>query len=167
VHETPEELATLQALLDRSAAGAGPHLSDIITEERRVSAEELCGLLTGMQLLVVATVTADGRPLVGPVDGYFIHGSWYFSSGRNSMRMRHLRARPAVSATHLRGEALAITVHGTAELFDLNDPDRPELNQAMIEHYLPLQGPSFEEWLDEELPIGARISAEKMFTFRL
>ena len=25
-------------------------------------------------LLVVATVTADGRPLVGPVDGYFIHG---------------------------------------------------------------------------------------------
>ena len=58
-------------------------------------------------------------------------------------------------------------MHGRAELFDLNDPDRPELTQAMLDHYLPLQGPSFEEWLDEEVPIGARIVADKMFTFRI
>jgi hypothetical protein len=167
MHESPEELGALQALLDQSAAGAGSHLSGIITDARRVSAEELCGLLTGMQLLVVATVTADGRPLAGPVDGYFIHGSWYFSSGRESVRMRHLRARPAVSATHPRGEAWAITVHGTAEVFDLNSPDRVALRQAMLDHYLPIQGPAFQEWLDNEDAVGARIDASKMFTFRL
>ena len=72
--ETPEEIDRLQQLLDRSAAGAGPHLKDIITDERRVSAEQLCQRLQGMKLLVVATVTADGRPLAGPVDGYFLHG---------------------------------------------------------------------------------------------
>ncbi len=167
MHETPEELSELQDLLDRSAAGAGSHLSDIITDDRRASASELSELLTGLQLLVVATVTADGRPLAGPVDGYFIHGAWYFSSGRESVRMRHLEVRPALSATHLRGEALAISVHGRAELFDVNDPDQPALRRAMLQHYLPLQGPSFGEWLDAVNPVGARISADKMFTFRL
>jgi hypothetical protein len=46
------------------------------------------------RLLVVATVAADGRPLAGPVDGYFLHGSFSFSSGRDSVRMCHLAARP-------------------------------------------------------------------------
>ena len=167
--ETIEEIGELQALLDRSAAAAGSHLSGIITEERRLSAEELCRRLQGMRLLVVATVTADGRPLSGPVDGYFLHGSFWFSSGRDSVRMRHLRARPAVSTTHLPGEHLAVTVHGAAELFEMRGRGREatELRQAMLDHYVPLQGPQFEEWLDELDALGARIRPERMFTFHL
>ena len=57
-----------------------------------MSAEQLCQRLQGMKLLVVATVTADGRPLAGPVDGYFLHGSFYFGSGRDSVRMPPGRA---------------------------------------------------------------------------
>jgi general stress protein 26 len=167
MRETPEELDDLQQLLDRSAAGAGEHLRGIITDERRLSAARLTGQLQGMRLLVVATVTADGRPLAGPVDGYFLHGTFWFSSGRNSVRMRHLAARPAVSATHLPGDELAVTVHGRAELFDLRDPARGELRQAMLDHYLPLQGPQFETWLDEVDAMGARIVPEKMFTFAM
>ena len=163
--ETAEEIDRLQQLLDRSAAGAGPHLAGIITDERRLSAAQLAGRLQGMRLLVVATVTADGRPLAGPVDGYFLHGSFWFSSGRNSVRMRHLAARPAVSATHLPGEELAVTVHGRAELFDLSDPEGRELRQAMLDHYLPTQGAEFQTWLDEADAVGARIVAAKMFTF--
>ena len=163
--ETPDEIDRLQELLDRSAAGAGPHLRGIITDERRLSALRLCQVLSGMRLLVVATVAADGRPLVGPVDGYFLHGSFYFSSGRTSVRMRHLAVRPAVSATHIPGEELAVTVHGRAELFDLRDPDHGELRQAMLDYYLPKQGPEFETWLDGLDAIGARIVAEKIFTF--
>ncbi len=104
-----------------------------------------------MRLLTVATVTADGRCSRSrrPVDGYFLHGTFWFSSGRNSVRMRHLAARPAVSATHLPGDELAVTVHGRAELFDLRDPARGELRQAMLDHYLPRQGPQFETWLDQ------------------
>ena len=165
--ETSEEIDRLQQLLDRSAAGAGQHLRGIITDERRLSAVQVVERLPGMRLLTVATVTADGRPLAGPVDGYFLHGSFYFSSGRNSVRMRHLAARPAVSATHLPGEELAVTVHGQAELFDLRDPARGELRQAMLDYYLPRQGPEYETWLDQLDAVGARIAAEKMFTFSM
>src|SRR5215470_20219888 len=130
--ETHEELAQLQELMDASMAAAGPHISSIITAERRLTAAQLCEQLTGLRLLSLATVTADGRPLTGPVDGYLLHGSFYFSSGRDSVRMRHLAARPAVSASHLPGEDLAVTVHGRAELFELNGPDGRELRQAML-----------------------------------
>jgi hypothetical protein len=165
VLETAQELDRLQRLLDVSAAGAGPHMSGILTQERRLSARELCTRLTGMRLLVVATVTADGRPLAGPVDGYFLHGTFWFSSGRESVRMRHLAARPAVSATHLPGEELAVTMHGRADLFELNGPAGAELRRAMLDHYVPLQGPDFEKWLDGIDGLGARINPAKIFTF--
>jgi nitroimidazol reductase NimA-like FMN-containing flavoprotein (pyridoxamine 5'-phosphate oxidase superfamily) len=157
----------LQELMDRSAAGAGSHLRGIITGERRLTARQVCQRLQGMRLLVVATVTADGRPLAGPVDGYFLHGSFYFGSGRDSVRMRHLAARPAVSASYVAGEELAVTVHGQAELFAVLDPAHGELRQAMLDHYLPKQGPEFETWLDQSDPVGARIAAEKIFTFAM
>jgi general stress protein 26 len=163
--ETPEELGNLQRLLDHSMAGAGEHLRGIITGERRLSAADLAGRLPGMRLLTVATVTADGRPLAGPVDGYFLHGTFWFSSGRNSVRMRHLAARPAVSATHLPGEELAVTVHGRAELLDLRDPAAAELRQAMLDWYVPRQGPEFESWLNAVDAVAARIEPAKMFTF--
>lgn len=167
MRETAGELARLQRLLDDSMAGAGPHLQSIITGERRLDAEGVCRRLQGMCLLVLATVTADGRPLVGPVDGYFLHGSFWFSSGRESVRMRHLAARPAVSASHLPGEHLAVTVHGRAELFDLSHPVGEELRQAMVDHYLPIQGPAFETWLSSSDSLGARIDAARMFTLHI
>ncbi len=167
MHETPEELSRLQRILDASAAGAGPHLRAILTEDRRVDAASLCEELSGMRPLVVATVTADGRPLAGPVDGYFLHGSFSFSSARNSVRMRHLASRPAVSATYLAGDAFAVTVHGRAELFDVLDPAHGDLRQAMLDFYLPRQGPAFETWQRHENPIGARIAPEKVFTFQM
>jgi hypothetical protein len=165
--ETAEELGNLQRLLDRSMAGAGEHLRGIITGERRLSAADLAGRLPGMRLLTVATVTAVGRPLAGPVDGYFLHGTFWFSSGRNSVRMRHLAARPAVSATYLPGEELAVTVHGRAELLDLRDPAAAELRQAMLDWYVPRQGPEFESWLNALDAVAARIEPAKMFTFSM
>jgi hypothetical protein len=37
----------------------------------------------------------------------------------------------------------------------------------MLDFYLPKQGPAFETWLENEDPLGARITPEKLFTFRL
>lgn len=165
--ETAEELAVLQELLDRSDSSAGPHLRGIITAERRLTALELCERLQGMRLLVVATVTEDGRPLTGPVDGYFVHGSWWFTSSPDSVRMRHLRTRPAISACHIPGEELAVTVHGTAELGDISEGTGADVRQAMLDHYMPIQGPAFEEWLGSEEILGARIDAQKLFTFHM
>lgn len=168
MHETPEELDQLQALLDASAAAAGPHLRGIITEERRLNAAELCLKLTGMRLLTVATVTADRRPLSGPFDGYFLHGSFWFSTSRNSVRARHLSRRSAVSVTHLPHERLAVSAHGDAALFDFPSPETAELREAMLDHYLPLQGPTFQEWLDGmKGGVAARVDASKLFVFHL
>lgn len=162
--ETDQELDELQALLDRSAAAAGPHMSDILTEDRRLTAADLCRRLQGMCLLALATTTADGRPLTGAVDGYLLHGSFYFSTGRNAVRARHLAARPAVSATYLPDEHLAVSVHGRAEIFDVQGDEAAELRQAMLDHYLPKQGPAFQEWLDTSDGVAVRIVAEKLFT---
>jgi len=162
MHETPDELRRLQELLDASVAEAGPHLKSMVSDEHRIDAATLSEKLSGMRLLVVATVTADGRPLTGPVDGYFLHGTFWFGSARNSLRMRHQAARPAVSATYLPGQEFSVTVHGQAELFDVLDPAHDELQRAMLDHYLPSQGPAFETWLREEKPLGARIAPDRI-----
>src|SRR5579871_7006434 len=148
MHETDTDLAALQDLLDRSDAAAGPHLRSIITAERRLSAREVADRLVGMRLLALATVTADCRPLVGPVDGIFYRGSFYFGSSPDSVRFRHLRQRPAVSATHLPGEELAVTVHGSAEFVNVSRPEQGGFRQTLLDIYCPQYGAEWETWLD-------------------
>ncbi len=161
MHETPEDLAALQDLLDRSYAGAGPHLRRIVTPQRRLTAAQVSERLTGMRLLALATVTSDGRPIVGPVDGIFFRGAFHFGSSPDSLRFRHIRARPHVSATHLPGEELAVTVHGRALPVDVaSGPFR----EALLEVYVPRYGPEWEEFLDSG-PVYARIDADRMFTY--
>ena len=164
MHETAEDFAQLQDLLDRSYAGAGEHLKRITTPERRLTATDVADRLTGMSLLTLATVTADGRPLVGPVDGVFFRGAFYFGSGPDSVRFRHIRARPQVSATHLPAEELAVTVHGRAVFVDTKDPENLEFRQTLLEVYVPLYGEQWELFLDSG-PLYARIDAHRMFTF--
>jgi uncharacterized pyridoxamine 5'-phosphate oxidase family protein len=164
MHETAEDLAVLQDLLDRSYAGAGTHLLRIHTPERRLTAHEVADRLTGMCLLALATVTADGRPIVGPVDGIFYRGAFHFGSAPDSVRFRHIAARPHVSATHLPGEELAVTVHGRAVLVDVKSAAAADLRRTLLEVYVPRYGPQWEEFLDSG-PVYARIEAERMFTF--
>jgi nitroimidazol reductase NimA-like FMN-containing flavoprotein (pyridoxamine 5'-phosphate oxidase superfamily) len=165
MHETAADLSALQDLLDRSYASAGAHLRGIITPERRLSAEQVVERLTGMRLLALATVTADGRPIVGPVDGIFLRGSFHFGSSPDSVRFRHIRARPQVSATHLPGEELAVTVHGRAVPVDVRAAEGAELRRTLFDIYLPRYG---ESWLRIlEGGVYARIDAERMFTFHM
>lgn len=161
MHERPSDLADLQTLLDRSVAGAGQHLSSIFSPERRLSAEQLTERLTGMRLLTLATVTAAGEPRTAPVDGLFYRGQFWFGSAPNSARFRHIRARPAVSATHLPGESLAVIVHGTCALIDINSEAMTGLRDLCLEIY----GPGWNEW---GAPAQyARIDADRMFTFAM
>jgi hypothetical protein len=166
MHETPSDLATLQDLLDRSMASAGAHLSSIITPDRRLTAGQVCARLTGMSLLTLATVTSDGRPLAGPVDGIFHRGSFHFGSSPDSVRFRHIRRNPHVSATHLPGEELAVTVHGRAVPVDVRSPEGAGLRKTLLEVYVPRYGSEWESFLDSG-PLYARIEATRMFTFHM
>jgi Pyridoxamine 5'-phosphate oxidase len=166
VHETREDIRALQDLLDRSYAGAGSHLRSITTADRRVSAEDLVGELTGMCLLVVATVTADCRPIAGPLDGIFYRGAFHFGTAPDSIRYRHLLRRPQISATHLPREEFAVTVHGRAVPVDLRDPAHPGFRETLLEVYVPRYGAEWEQFLDSG-PAYMRIEAERMFTFQM
>ena len=166
MHETREELAALQELLDRSDARAGTHLKRIITAERRLTAAELAERLQGMVLLSLATVTADGRPIVGAVDGVFYRGSFHFGSAPDSVRFRHIAARPHVSAIHLPGEELGVTVHGRAVPFDIGSPEAAGFRQALLDIYIPRYGEDWERFLDSGVAY-ARIEADRMFTYAM
>ena len=166
MHETPADMSALQGLLDDSMAAAGSHLSNIIVPSRRLSAQQVCGRLTGMSLLALATVTSDGRPLVGPVDGIFYRSSFYFGSSPDSVRFRHIRRRPFVSATHLPGEDLAVTVHGRAVPVDVRSDEGAGFRQTLLEVYVPRYGSEWETFLDSG-PTYARIEASRMFTFHM
>ncbi len=159
MRETPEDIVRLQRLLDESYAKAGEHLRDIITPERRLSAERICEELKGMTLLALATVSAKGEPVVGPVDGVLFKGLFIFGSAENSVRFQHIRTRPAVSATHFRGEELVVTVHGYARELDKPDSRYDELKDVYREIY----GGEWDNWNYWESAPYAYIEPRVMF----
>jgi hypothetical protein len=160
VHDTPADIAALQKLLDHSYATAGAHLLGIHTPKRRLTAQLLAERLDGMCLLSLATVSADCRPFVGPVDGIFYRGAFHFGSSPDSVRFRHIRPRPHVSATHVPSEELAVTVHGRAVAVDIQADEG--FRQTLLEVYVPRYGPEWEQFLDSG-PVYARIEADRMF----
>jgi Pyridoxamine 5'-phosphate oxidase len=173
MHETAEDIRELQELLDRSYERAGGHLRSITTPERRVDAEELVVRLTGMCLLVVATVTADCRPIAGPLDGIFYRGAFHFGTAPDSVRYRHLLKRPQVTATHMPAEEFAVNVHGRAAPIATRDPAHRGFRETLFEVYGPRIGAEeWERFLEggdepERSPVYMRIEAERMLTFQM
>jgi nitroimidazol reductase NimA-like FMN-containing flavoprotein (pyridoxamine 5'-phosphate oxidase superfamily) len=167
MHESQSDIAALQALMDRSYAAGGAHLLRILTPERRLTAEEVVERLTGMRLLALATATGDGRPIVGPVDGIFYRGAFHFGSAPDSVRFQHIRERPHVSATHLPGEELAVTVHGRATPVDIRSEEAAGFRQAVLDIYVPRYGAQWEHEFLDTGPVYARIDADRMFTYAM
>ena len=167
MHETEQDIAWLETLLDRSYDTAGEHLRSITTPPRRIPARELSGLLSGVQVVNLATVTADGSPRVAPVDGLFYRGRFFFGSSTTSQRYRNLQRRPQVSAAHTRGEDLAVIVHGTAETFSLKDAAYGDFLAYCREVYIPLYGEGWNDFASGDTIFYARIEPVRMFTFRM
>ncbi|ALE83519.1 hypothetical protein [Pseudonocardia sp. HH130629-09] len=123
--ETTTEITDLQRLLDASVSGAGDHLRSIVVPgERTLTAEQLVRVATGICTLALATTTRRGEPRVSGVDGHLLHGAWVVGTDPRAVKARHLAARPAVSAAHLRGDDLGIFTHGTAH--PLNPAGAPQ-----------------------------------------
>ncbi|GIH11135.1 hypothetical protein Rhe02_92020 [Rhizocola hellebori] len=135
MHETAEEIDALQQLLDRSAGRAGPQLTAIVKEDRRLTARQVLAELTGMKVLIVATVTASGEPRTSAVDGHFLHGQWLFGTDARAHKARQLRANPAASATYADGERVAVFTHGYADCIDREHPLFDACDAHFINHY--------------------------------
>ncbi|MCT2593588.1 pyridoxamine 5'-phosphate oxidase family protein [Streptomyces sp. N2-109] len=157
--ETPEDLDRLQRLLDDSYAAAGTYLRSVLAKERRLDAAGVVAELGAVHVMALATTTAGGEPRVGPTDGLFYRGRLYFYSGAGSVRFRHIRARPAVSASVIDGERLQITVHGQAR--EVIPTEDQELAAFLIEVY------GREEWDRSRSALSwARIEPNRMITYR-
>jgi hypothetical protein len=161
MYETPDDLAALQDLLDRSFATAGKHLADIWSEKTRITAAQLSAELPGVQILDLATVNPRGEPRVAPVDGLFFRGHLWFGSSPDSFRVRHLRARPACSAANVRGESFAVVAHGAAVEHAIGS----DLRNAFL-GYVREVYPRWEEWGFSEAPyfqlVPSRLYASRL-----
>jgi uncharacterized pyridoxamine 5'-phosphate oxidase family protein len=160
MHETAADLAALQQLLDASYARIGPHMRSIHTPERRVAASDLARVLRGVRVLDLATVTAKCEPRVSPVDGLFYRGRFYFGSGEESTRFRHLRRRPQVSACHTIGETFATIVHGRAVEIDVRAHAQSGFLDYVYEVY-----PEWAEWYADSTPPYAWIEPSAMYAY--
>jgi uncharacterized pyridoxamine 5'-phosphate oxidase family protein len=159
VHETPEELTALQALIDRSFDAAGPHLLSIMTPERRLNARQVVRYLDGIKHVALGTVTAKGEPRVAPLDSLFVHGRFVVSTGGRSVRLRHMRVRPAVSLTHVVGDDVAMVVNGRAVVIERGDMAAEELDRIATSVY----GSSPFSW--GESVVFIRVEPAQMFAY--
>ena len=163
MHETTEQTAALQGLLDRSYASAGQHLRSIHTDAWRMSADEVCATLSKVCILDLATVNAAARPYVAPVDGLFLHGVFWFGSSPESQRFRHIRTNPYVSAAHTLGEEISIIVHGIAREVDVACGAYEHLRDYCRSVY----GASFDDWARWGEQPYAWIEPRSMFAIRI
>lgn len=146
MHESESDVTELQRLLDASLARSNEHLRAIIKpDERTLTARQLVRALTGMRVLVVATTTVRGEPRTSAADGHFLRGRWIFTTSGVAAKARQLRARPAVSVTHLDGERLGVFTHGTAVRLSPEHDDFGRVDAHLTEHY----GSSPTTWDDD------------------
>lgn len=145
MRETPEEIAELQSLLDRSLAGAGEHLRSIFVG-RTIAAGQLVQVLDGMCVLAVATVTPKGEPRISGADGHFLHGRWVFGTARNAAKARNLAANPAASVAHMRGEDLGVFVHGKVEVLNPADGEPHPAWPETLSHLKDFYGHDAFDW---------------------
>jgi hypothetical protein len=163
MHETAAELGALQRILDRSYASAGQHLRSIHHPQMRMRADEVCVTLTGVCIADLATVSSRNRPFVAPVDALFLGGVLWFGSAPNSLRFKHIRRNPHVSAAVTRGEEISILVHGLAHEIDTASGDYERLHEYCREVY-GAQYDGYGFW--GKVPF-AWIEPERMYAVRM
>jgi general stress protein 26 len=135
VRETSAELEELQALIDRSHKRMKPHMRSIVDPvQHALSAKQVVRLLDGMKTIAVAAPAPNGDPLVAPMEGIFLHGRFYFSSGNDAVRIQGLRRRPRASIACF-GEHFVINAHGHAELMSKGHPDAGEIDAIFKAQY--------------------------------
>ncbi len=135
MYETDDDIRRLQELLDRTLARANPHLTSIVSPERRLTARQVAGYLQGTKHVAFATVNERGEPRVAPLDGVFVRGRFTVSTGARAARLRHLRANPACSAVHMDADRVGITVHGHTRILEEGDEEVGALDRVWTEIY--------------------------------
>jgi hypothetical protein len=75
-----------------------------------------------------------------------------FTTSGTAAKAHHLRARPAISVAHIRGDDLGVFVHGEAEFLTPADADFDPIEQHLVGHY----GSSPSSWGSEIVYVRVR-----------
>ena len=111
----PEQLAALQAIIDRSRASAGAAVRDTFDREaRRMSAAEFVAFWNAVRMKAMATTGRSGAPHIAPVHAEFHAGRLRTTIYENALRRRDLRTNPRVALTTWGPNGAAAIVYGNA-----------------------------------------------------
>jgi hypothetical protein len=166
MQETAADLERQQQRLDDSMRSAGEHLARIFDEDHRPSAAEVCERLDGIVEVDLACVTADGAPLVAPIDAIFYRGDLWVGVPTPAVRARLLRRDPRVSVAY-NHDGFALIVHGRLHP---PDEDRAAGHEALVrELYVAQYGADWLDWfdrLDHSGDVGGFIEPRRIFARR-
>jgi len=124
---------------------------------------EVAELLKGVCVLNLATTSSTGRPIVAPVDGLFLNGRFWFGSSKDSLRFRHIRRDPRISAAYTKGEEVSVLVHGVAHEIDTASGEYERFHDYCREVY----GPTYDDWGHWGEAPYAWIEPERMYAIRI
>lgn len=112
--DTPEELAELQALIDRSTRTAGAAVGESVAfAGRQMRADAFLAFWRGARLMAMTTVGPGGQPHTAPVHTDIRGTTLRLVVYDDTVRRRDLRTNPRVSFTTWKDGAAAI-VYGRA-----------------------------------------------------
>ncbi len=112
---TPEMLAALQHVIDRSSASAGQALRDTFQRpDRQMTAAQFVSFWNGARMKAMATVGTRGTPHIAPVHAEFVNGRLRSTIYENAVRRRDLQRRPEVALTTWGANGAVAIVYGRA-----------------------------------------------------
>jgi hypothetical protein len=112
---TPEELAALQALIDRSSATATPSVADSVgARDRQMTAGEFVEFWRSVRLIAMATVGPAGQPHIAPVHARIAGTTLELVIYDNTVRRQDIATNPRVAFTAWGTDGAAAIVYGRA-----------------------------------------------------
>jgi hypothetical protein len=112
---TPEELAALQALLDRSVRTATPSVGDSVGyPPRQMTAAALVAFWRSVPLVAMTTVGPGGQPHVAPVHAELCGAVVRLVVYDDAVRRADLRTNPRVAFTTWGLDGAAVIAYGRA-----------------------------------------------------
>lgn len=115
MYESPEILAGLQQIIDRSAVSAGSSIKrNFIGGGWAMSAVEFVAFWGEGRMAAIATVSAAGTAHAVPLELRLVGGRFYAPTFPDSLRLRDHRANPRCAITSWDGTYRAVIVYGTA-----------------------------------------------------
>lgn len=104
------------------------------TPKDRLAWADVRARLAGAAHYWLATVRADGRPHVVPLDGIWLDDEWFFGGSDEAVKHRNLRANPK-AVVHLEDPLQAVIVEGRCEHIVPGDGLARRLSELSKEKY--------------------------------